>query len=534
MVRPSAIVFGAAAPAPMYYTASQTAPATPALHRDWAFPTNVGHAGLVESGARPFRAQMGYINATSENRGESIELRWLPKDAAKDNATSDDIFRNLGPSSPYRPAFDLFPETIPYQSIPPKCDIEQVHLIYRHGARYPNYESKAGPWKFGIRIANAKASQQFHATGDLSFLHDWEYSLGIAKLVNQGAQDMFVAGSHAYYQYGALLEKATHKPIIRTTSQSRMLDSARYWTLGFFGWDAPKKVHLEVLTEAKHMNSTLSPKYACKNSRKNRFKMGRQASSEWNKIFLPSVVQRLQPMLKGINLTNEDVMGMMSACAYETVGLGYSDFCRVFTKAEWENFEYSMDLEFQGDHGFMSPTGKAQGIGWVTELKHRLLHKPFAGPWSSQNATVNTNLTYFPVDQPLYVDFTHDTVLTGILTALNMSQFSEFLDPKQTNFHRKYRASHVTPFAARLILEVIACNDEKWIRMKLNEAIIPLNQDQGCPSRTDGLCPWSGFIQHLEKAYDESMYDLSCFGKNGTDFIVDGPVRQGVPSMILK
>jgi hypothetical protein len=30
-------------------------------------------------------------------------------------------------------------------------------------------------------------------------------------------------------------------------------------------------------------------------------------------------------------------------CAFETVALGYSKFCELFTEKEWEGFDYSWD-----------------------------------------------------------------------------------------------------------------------------------------------------------------------------------------------
>ena len=37
----------------------------------------------------------------------------------------------------------------------------------------------------------------------------------------------------------------------------------------------------------------------------------------------------------------EDVYAMQEMCAFETVALGYSKFCELFTEKEWEGFDYS-------------------------------------------------------------------------------------------------------------------------------------------------------------------------------------------------
>ena len=58
---------------------------------------------------------------------------------------------------------------------------------------------------------------------------------------------------------------------------------------------------------------------------------------------------------------------------------------------------------------------------------------------------------------------------------------------------------------------------------QMNEAIVPLNEAQGCKPRPDGLCKLDDFTSYLEKnAYKASKFDLSCFGKNGTDFKLKG------------
>ena len=453
----------------------------------------------------PFRSQYDRVG---ENRAsEAIEVHWLPKNASHDHASSSDIFRNLGQISPYQPADDLFPETAKHQAIPEQCRLVQAHLLHRHGARYPTHGSDKGPGRFGARLA--KANGTFQASGDLAFLGNWTYGLGLEDLVNYGAKGMFDAGSHDYYDYAGLLD---HKLLVRTTTQNRMLESARYWALGFFGWDAPNRMHFQVIDEAEHKNNTLSPKYACKNAHEKRFKLGDDLSASWRAVFLPPIAARLQSHVQGFEFSLDDVFDMMSACAYETVALGTSEFCRLFTKAEWENFEYAKDLEVQGSDGFMGPMARALGVGWVTEFLYRLEQKPFAGPFTSQNATLVTNSKHFPVHDKLYVDFSHDRVMTSILTALNMTQIGDKLDPKRPDPNRRYRASRVTPFGARFAFEVIDCGDESpWIRAKINEAIVPLNQHQGCTKpRPDGLCPLTQFVQHVRHAIESIDFVRAC------------------------
>ena len=491
------------------------------------FPTDVGFGSDEVPGGAPYNAQIDKISYRPRTDA-SIEMRWLPKNAKRDHATSDDIFRHLANMTPYKPADKLFPETYGYEKVPDQCEIKQVHILHRHGSRYPDKGHKSGPGNFGEKVQDAVKAGKLKASGELEFLYNWNYDLGQKILVHNGAQEMFMSGVKAYYDYAKLLSNFTaHKPVVRTSSHSRVLDSARYWTLGFFGWDATDKMHLEVLTEDDFQNLTLAGKNACRNADSDDYELSVNVSAIWQNIYLQAPKARLQKNLKGIDLTITDVYNMMSACPYETVGIGYSDFCKLFTKNEWLNFEYDMDLQTMADNGFLNPTARGVGIGWVSEFLARLKKEKFTGPVTTQNMTLDTNSTYFPLDQPLFVDVSHHSQMTSIMTALNLTQFKSKFDPHHNDQNRNYKLSQVLPYGARWVWEVLDCKEKKgnqtYIRMKMNEAIVPLNEAQGCKSRPDGLCKLDDFTSYLEKnAYKASKFDLSCFGKNGTDFKLKG------------
>lgn len=99
----------------------------------------------------------------------------------------------------------------------------------------------------------------------------------------------------------------------------------------------------------------------------------------------------------------------MDMCAYETVALGHSAFCKLFTKREWKDYQYRNDIYWWYAASFGAPVAAAEGIGWLQELTARLTHQPLTQHNSSTNATLHNDI-HFPVNQPLYVDFTHDTV----------------------------------------------------------------------------------------------------------------------------
>lgn len=61
--------------------------------------------------------------------------------------------------------------------LPPGASIDQVHVLHRHGSRYPTTD--AGAVVFGEALATQiKAGTAGNFTGALSFLNSWSYNLG--------------------------------------------------------------------------------------------------------------------------------------------------------------------------------------------------------------------------------------------------------------------------------------------------------------------------------------------------------------------
>lgn len=133
-----------------------------------------------------------------------------------------------------------------------------------------------------------------------------------------------------------------------------MLTSAQYFNLGFFGLNASSLVDLEIILEGGDglgpgaFNNTLAPYDTCNNS--DTITIGdTYLRPVWDPIYLTNATQRLSQYVTGLNLTTELVYGMQGLCAYETVALGYSNFCSLFIKEEWLGYDFDLDLQFQGE-----------------------------------------------------------------------------------------------------------------------------------------------------------------------------------------
>lgn len=251
------------------------------------------------------------------------------------------------------------------------------------------------------------------------------------------------------------------------------------------------------------------------------------------------------------DLTPLDVLSMMNLCPYEYWALGASSFCTLFTEQEWLDFEYQLGMMFYGDHGFGSPSGRAQGIGYVTELAARLEGRYIHSSDTSVNSTIDDNAAQFPLDQPLYMDMSHDDVIWGVLTALGLDYFKygpNGLPPTYPPPHQKFKMHEVVPYGARLFSEIWTCpadtdfekldpilytnpdlsskDDTKdYIRLVLNYAPVPLDGNPGCKNAHNGFCEVKDFLNGVPKLKKEAMYQLACFG----NYTTDGQVANGNP-----
>lgn len=414
--------------------------------------------------------------------------------------------------------------------IPKGCGINAVHLLMRHGARYPTSDS--GVSDFASDIHAAASKEGFSVTGDLKFLATWTYKLGAEILTPFGRDSLFSNGVAFRYRYGELLNGFTDLPVFRTTSEDRMVDSALNFAAGFFGLRTYETdYHQEIIIEEGNFNNTLAPYDVCPNvNTEDVGNFGGTQGNKWAEIYLKHARKRLQPMIKGFNLTISRLVDMQEMCAYETVALGYSKFCDLFTEEEWEGYEYYVDLNFWYSEGPGNPTAAAQGLGYVQELVSRLTHTPINVWNSSTNSTLDSSNITFPLNQPIYVDATHDTVISSIATTLNFTSLAAN-GPLPTDHippHRSYIASQIAPFSSQLVAQVLSCpasEEPTHIRFLLNDGVVPLTGIHGCTEDSNGLCALPSFISGMHERIGEINYAHDCFANYtmpNPDNIIDG------------
>lgn len=93
---------------------------------------------------------------------------------------------------------------------------------------------------------------------------------------------------------------------------------------------------------------------------------GINATGLWVSTYLVNATHRIQGMISGdLNWTVLDSYNAQQLCAYETVSLGFSHWCSLFTYEEWQGFSIAwispllvvmaFGLQLEGLPGAFSP-----------------------------------------------------------------------------------------------------------------------------------------------------------------------------------
>ncbi|KAK5113341.1 hypothetical protein LTR62_003440 [Meristemomyces frigidus] len=511
------------------------------------------------------------------------------------------ISQYWGQISPYRDNDDRY-FGVQDVGLPHGCQVEQVHSLQRHAQRFPTsaFDDGLNDENFAAKVMNfTSAHPASKFAGPLAFLNSYQYIMGEGYLTNVGAVTEFNAGASFWNRYGRTLYNATlgqlqynasytngtarPKPVLRTTSQSRIQNSQISWALGFFGpsfyqtsqpslssFGNGSLFDVVIIPEGGTENNSLASYDSCYEDVLQSIDLGDlDLFFGYVPLYIGAATKRMnQYAPTGFTFNNNDTYAMQSICAYENGYIGQSDFCNLFTEAEWQGFEQTLDIEYYYDYSFGSPTGRAQGVGYQQELLARLTNQYITSSNSSVNSTLDNNAAQFPLGRPFYADFSHDDIIISVLTSMSIDYFREH--PDLTQFppdpNRHFILSHLTPFGGRLITEVIGCNSadpvaqhdhatqyypmeygynpanatNKFIRMRLNNGIVPLNtiRTGECEGRTDGLCALPSFLKSQYEAEKLANYQFACFANytiikptNGNDY--DGTINNSTGGVIF-
>ncbi|KAL4067169.1 histidine phosphatase superfamily [Scleroderma yunnanense] len=395
----------------------------------------------------------------------------------------DRLWQRFGNLAPYHDREDVWgvcPE------LPSDCSVEQVMMLHRHGSRGPVGEQDYIN-KLVQTLENATLPQ--HLPWNLRFLRDGYHSdLVSEQLTRIGREQLFDHGVQFALQYPTFYTK-----VLLSSNVTRVVDSAYYFGLGY-----GKPTEIETVDQRKlPVNWILPwescPKYDPAQAFKNVFK--------WVDKYVPPITNRLNKLLPGVGLTDEDVQGALNACAYDLAAHGVSPWCGAFLLPELWGFEYQADLMMDGMSGHRSlhDAGAVVGTIYVNKLIERFT-----------NATGKA--------EELYLEFGHDLTILVAMAAMNLNKDRVSLSPDHIQFPRKFRTSDQTPFAAWMVWEKFSCKKSfhgPQIRLLLNSATYPLRSCQ--KSYKDwkyGTCSLDEFVTANSYStnihYHDKTWNASC------------------------
>ncbi|MCJ1433359.1 hypothetical protein MMC27_002719 [Xylographa pallens] len=420
----------------------------------------------------------------------------------------------------YSPYFSI-PSEIP-SGVPEGCEITFVQVLARHGARDPT-AAKTVEYKAVIERIKSRVE---NFSPEYEFLKDYVYSLGADQLSVFGQQELVNLGTSFYQRYHALAQAVT--PFMRASGQDRVVQSAKNFSQGFHQARIADKTpsaidkypyQIIVISEEDGSNNTLHHEICTNFENGHNVDVGWEAQKQWVELFVPPIRARLNFNMPGAELTASETIHFMDLCPFETVANPdgkISQFCFLFSKEEWHQFDYYQSLgKFYG-FGNGNPLGPTQGVGFTNELIARLMKKSVIDH-TSVNHTLDDSEDTFPLDRIFYADFSHDNDLTAILSALGLYNTTAPLSntSMQTTAETNgYSASWTVPFASRAYFEKLKCNfnaadrgmmyKEELVRVLVNDRVLPL---QSCGADTLGRCALSEFVNSLSFARSGGAWD---------------------------
>ncbi|KAH9066440.1 phytase [Lactarius vividus] len=405
----------------------------------------------------------------------------LPVDHVPDIGLPESLMRTWAQYAPYIPVAKYVPP-------PPMCTISQVHVLQRHGTRWPTSNAAARCKSAVDKLKRVKDYEEDY----LVFLKNFTWDLGENDLLPLGAKQSFDAGATAFDRYAHIVSN-DNPPFVRAASSTRVVDSATNWTAATVDLILPESGNLT-------LDDNMCPNASG----------GDAESGRWLAIYAPPITRRLNLAAPGADLTNKDTYNLMPPWRR-------SPFCGLFTSEEFRGFEYFGDVDKFYDNGHGGNLGRVRGVGYANELLARLTGKPVRDN-TQTNRTLDASPETFPLDRTLYADFSHDNTMVSIYSALGL--FRQYLLPGQKlnpgdpSSLRTWILSNMVPFGGRMVVERLECAREvplsavTSIRILVNDAVQPLEFCDG----VGGLCELYSFVESQWYARHDGNGDFErCF-----------------------
>ncbi|KAG6105711.1 hypothetical protein E4U31_001257 [Claviceps sp. LM219 group G6] len=419
---------------------------------------------------------------------------------------SSDSSMFWGQYTPYSAALPNLVES----EVPRGCKVTFASVLSRHGSRYPTSQKSHEYHKLVERI---RRNVRTYGRG-YGWIRNFEYPLGENDLTTTGRNELFQSGVQFFKRYDNL-GRRTVRPFVRTSGSDRVVKSAELFIRGFFsakGNDNRQHMgRMLIIPEDKGVKNPLH------HGNCGAFEEGLHSETlskpinAWLKIWATPVMNRLNKKMPGANLTLEETVYMMDLCPFNTVASTKkvpSSFCRLFSKREWQSYDYYQSLRKWHTYGPGNPMASTQGVGYVNELIARLTKTPVKDN-TTTDADLDSNPATFPLGRSMYADFTHDNTLMTVYSALGLWTNNTILPTNHVVPAKKangYSASWTVPFAARMYVEKMDCRDgqKDLVRVLVNDRVLV---PKGCKADSFGRCKLMEFVDGLQFAKQGGYWD---------------------------
>lgn len=375
------------------------------------------------------------------------------------------LLKHLGGMGPYNrgTGYGLTPE-FEWDTRPDK-----VFVFARHGERYP---TKPVAKRLRAVYEKLKKSCSDDIEGPMCFIKDWEFFItgvdwiGMLTLYGDfnGFQTMYEFGKDIRVKYGYLYEGCDDTIPIFTAGKQRCVDSAEEFGKGFFNDDEEKydkNVKIITLDETKRMGAdTLTSSVSCKKY----VRHGEYYKHPFIGKYMILEAKRLNALSPGFNLTPKDIYALAVFCAYELNAIGESRVCDILSMNTFVELEYFRDSEL-----------------WYEQANH---------PYSFVLGSIYVDAMIKLFDEKetkenLIFSFTHDKELLYFMKALGILEYQKNnLSTRNIDFERFFKTSELVPMGARIVIERYTINNERYIRVLINDAVIPIPECSNGPFMT--------------------------------------------------
>lgn len=399
------------------------------------------------------------------------------------SSSQSNLLKHLGGMGPYVQGSGVgIPASFEWNVKPDK-----VFIFARHGERYPTkpvarrlkgvFDKLKLAATTMLEVVDGNADEEKNGSNDdekriegpLHFVKDWEFFipgpdwLGMETLYGDfnGFQTMFDFGKSVKVKYGYLYEGCDDIIPIFTAGKQRCVDSAEEFGKGFFNDDEEKyesNTRIIKLDETKRMGAdTLTTSISCKKY----IRRGEYFKHPFIGRYMVSEAKRLNSLSPGFNLNAKDVYALTIYCAFELNAVGESRVCDALSLNTFVELEYFRDAELWYEKA-AHPMSFALGSVYVDAML-----RLFEGKETKQN---------------LFFSFTHDTDLLHFMNALGLLEYQkEDLSTRNMDFTRFFKTSELVPMGARIVVERYTINNEKYIRVLVNDAVLPIPECQNGP-----------------------------------------------------